>query len=291
MKKFGGIVLAGGNATRLSPTTLVVNKHFLPVFDKPMIYYSLSILLLSGITEITFVCKKEDIERFKLIIGDEKYLGINLNFSIQEQPIGLPDGIAKGFANSNFENNLVVLGDNFIHGSNFFDNLKNDLLKFPDKCSIYTQKLSNQNNFGVVELDENGNLINLIEKPKENKNNYSTIIGLYKFTNIFEEAFKQISPSIRGEYEIVDVLNYINKLDQLDVANLGRGTTWFDMGTNEDLYNSSNFIRSLQSKQHQMICSPHEIALNKNLISREVFEEFLLTSVESDYIKNLKKII
>ena len=199
MKKFGGIVLAGGNATRLSPTTLVVNKHFLPVFDKPMIYYSLSILLLSGITEITFVCKKEDIERFKLIIGDEKYLGINLNFSIQEQPVGLPDAIAKGFANSNFNNNLVVLGDNFIHGSNFFDNLKNDLLKFPDKCSIYTQKLSNQNNFGVVELDDNGNLINLIEKPKENKNNYSTIIGLYKFTNIFLEAFKEISPSTRGD--------------------------------------------------------------------------------------------
>lgn len=290
MKKFGGIVLAGGNAVRLNPATMVVNKHFLPVYDKPMIFYSLSILLLTGINEITIVCKKNDVENFQTLLGDEKYLGININFSVQENPIGLPDAAVKGFEKSKFENNLVVLGDNFIHGSNFYDQLRKNLSKYPDRCSIFTQKLSDQKSFGVAELNENGEIVNLIEKPKENKSNYSTIIGLYKFTNVFIDAFKEISPSQRGEYEIIDILKYINNIGQLDLFVLGRGTTWFDMGTNEDLYNSSNFVRSLQSKQQQMICSPHEVALNKNLISKETFEEFLNISKESDYINNLKKI-
>ena len=131
----------------------------------------------------------------------------------------------------------------------------------------------------------------MIEKPKENKSNYSTIIGLYKFTDVFIEAFKEISPSKRGEYEIIDILKYINNIGQLDFVGLGRGTTWFDMGTNEDLYNSTNFVRSLQSKQQQLVCSPHEVALNKNLISKETFEEFLYISKESDYINNLKKLV
>lgn len=291
MKKFGGIVLAGGNATRLSPTTMVVNKHFLPVYDKPMIFYSLSILLLTGINDITIVCKKEDVKNFQTLLGDEKYLGININFSVQENPIGLPDAAAKGFEKSKLTDNLVVLGDNFIHGSNFFEQLKNNLYEHPDRCSIFTQKLSNQKSFGVAEIDENGEIVNLIEKPKENKSNYSTIIGLYKFTDVFIDAFKEISPSKRGEYEIIDILKYINNIGQLDFVGLGRGTTWFDMGTNEDLYNSTNFVRSLQSKQQQLVCSPHEVALNKNLISKETFEEFLNISKESDYVNNLKKIV
>lgn len=291
MNNFGGIVLAGGNATRLHPTTKVVNKHFLPVYDKPMIFYSLSILLLTGINEITLVCKQEDVKKFQTLIGPEKYLGINVNFSVQNNPIGLPDAIEKGVQKSILKDNLVVLGDNFIHGSNFFDQLRINLFENHDSCKIFTQKVLNQNRFGVAELNENGEIVNLIEKPKVNKSNYSTIIGLYKFTEIFNEAYKEITPSKRGEYEIIDILKYINNIDKLEVSDLGRGTTWFDMGTNEDLYNSSNFVRSLQSKQQQLICSPHEIALNKKLISRETFEEFLYTSKESDYINSLKKIL
>jgi len=291
MTNYGGIVLAGGNATRLNPTTMVLNKHLLPVYDKPMIFYSISIVMLAGINEITIVCKKQDVENFQTLLGDEKYLGININFSVQDNPIGLPDAIAKGFEKSKLKDNLVVLGDNFIHGSNFFNQLGKNLTEYPEKCSIFTQKLLNQKNFGVAELDENGEIVNLIEKPKENKSNYSTIIGLYKFTNVFTEAYKEISPSSRGEYEIIDILKYINNIGQLNFFDLGRGITWFDMGTNEDLYNCSNYTRSLQSKQQQLVCSPHEIALNKNLISKETFEEFLYVSKESDYINNLKKLI
>lgn len=205
--------------------------------------------------------------------------------------IGLPDAAAKGFEKSKLEDNLVVLGDNFIHGSSFFEPLKKSLYEHPNVCSIFTQKLLNQKNFGVLELDKKGEIINIIEKPKENKSSYSTIIGLYKFTSVFTEAFKEISPSNRGEYEIIDILKYINNIGQLDFMDLGRGTTWFDMGTNEDLFDCSNYVRSLQSRQQQLVCSPHEIALNKNLISKETFEEFLHVSKESDYINNLKKLI
>lgn len=290
MEKIGGILVAGGNAKRLYPSTISINKHLLPVYDKPMIYYSLSILLLAGIKDITIICKEKDIEEIKKVIGDEKYLGVDISYSVQNNASGIPDAIEKGFKENEFSENLVVLGDNFIHGSNFFNLLEKNLSQKNTGCQIYTQQLADQINFGVVELNQKKEIIKLIEKPSKNNINYFTIIGLYKFSELYLEAFDYIKVSKRGEYEIIDILKFYNENNLLNVNNIGRGTTWFDMGTYNDLDDCANFVRAIQSRQNKLICSPHEIALNKNLISSEDFSDFIETSIQSDYIKLLRGI-
>ena len=288
MKNFGGIVLAGGNATRLNPSTLSVNKHILPVYDKPMIYYSLSVLISAGIRDITIVCKNSDIDNLKKIIGDEKYLGIDIRYAIQNEPKGLPHAMIEGFKASNFENNLIVLGDNFIFGSEFFNKVESELQNF-NNSTIFLKKMSNYSEFGVAAVKKN-KIYDFVEKPKNRNVDYQVIIGLYKFNKEFISAYENIAPSKRNEYEIIDIFKILNDSDSLSYFEIGRGTTWYDVGTYDDLISCSNFVKEVQDRQKLSVCSPHEISFNKNLISKETFKEFIKINKETDYIKNLEKV-
>ena len=162
-----GAIILSGDLAQDFPTTKALNKHFLPIYDKPMIFYSLSIAMLSGIKDIVIVCSESDEQAYRKILGNEKFLGINLKFSIQKSPKGLPDGISAGLRNSEFDNNQIVLGDNFLYGSEIFQLIENDILDFKPK--IYVQKVKDSSNFGVVEIDSDNNLVNIIEKPKQSE--------------------------------------------------------------------------------------------------------------------------
>ncbi len=288
MTNFGGIILAGGNATRLNPSTKSVNKHLLPVYDKPMIYYSMSILLSSGISDITIVCKDSDIENIKRVIGDEKYLGLNINFAVQNEPKGLPHAIFEGFKKSKHMHNLTVLGDNFIFGSEFFTKVYKDLQN-DISSTIYLKKINNYSNLGVALINEKNEITNFVEKPNSRNNNYQVITGLYKFTNLFLEAYESISPSKRNEYEIIDIFKFQNDLGFLDYVEIGRGTTWYDVGTYDDLNSCANFVREVQSRQKMLVCSPHEIAFRRGLITEKLFREFINKNEFTDYGKLLSK--
>ena len=288
MNNYGGIILAGGNATRLYPSTQSVNKHLLPVYDKPMIYYSMSILLSSGISDLTIVCKESDIEDIKRVIGDERYLGVNINFAIQNEPKGLPHAIYEGFQKSLHSHNLTVLGDNFIFGSEFFSKVHEDLQN-DTSSTIYLKKINDYSHLGVALLNEKKEISDFFEKPNSKNNNYKVITGLYKFTNLFLEAYENISPSKRNEYEIVDIFKFQNNLGFLNYIEIGRGTTWYDVGTYDDLNSCSNFVREVQNKQKMLVCSPHEIAFTKGLITEEVFKEYINKNDFTDYGKLLSK--
>ena len=285
----GAIILSGGSGTRLSPATQVLNKHFLPIFDKPMIYYSLSIAMLSGIRDIVIVCAKNDEEIFTKIIGNEEYLGVNLQFAVQEKPLGLPDGINQGMKISKYKNNQVILGDNFLYGSEIFQLIEKDILDFKPK--IYVQRVKNSKHFGVVEINEHNKIVNIIEKPKNNNENYFAITGIYLIDDKFNQYFKSLSPSKRGEFEIIDILKSYLINDNLNFTKLGRGTAWFDMGSYDDFLTTSNFVNTIQAKQNILVCSPHEIAFRKGWVSDANVEKYISTIENSKYAEELKKII
>ena len=247
----GAIILSDGSGTRLSHYP-VLNKHFLPIFDKPMFYYYLSIAMLSGIRDIVIVCAKNDEEIFTKIIGNEEYLGVNLQFAVQEKPLGLPDGINQGMKISKYKNNQVILGDNFLYGSEIFQLIEKDILDFKPK--IYVQRVKNSKHFGVVEINEHNKIVNIIEKPKNNNENYFAITGIYLIDDNFNQYFKSLSPSKRGEFEINDILkNYLIN-DNLNLLNWKR-TAWFDMGSYDDFLTTSNFVNTIQAKQNILVCS------------------------------------
>lgn len=287
--KASAIILSGGSGTRLFPTTKALNKHLLPIYDKPMIFYSLSIAMLSGIQDIVIVCSKKDEDTFLNILGGEEYLGVNIKFSIQDKPLGLPDGINQGLKASDSINNQVILGDNFLYGREIFDLIEKDILDFKPK--IYIQKVKDSRHFGVVELDSENKVLDIIEKPKKNKKNYYAITGVYLFDKSFNEYFESLSLSERGEFEIIDILKkYLNN-DSLNFTKLGRGTAWFDMGTYDDFLKTSNFVNTLQSKQNILICSPHEVALQKGWVDVSDIEKYISTINNSEYSEALKSLI
>ena len=285
----GAIILSGGSGTRLSPATQVLNKHFLPIFDKPMIYYSLSIAMLSGIKDIVIVCAKKDQEIFTKIIGKEEYLGVNIKYAFQEKPLGLPDAINQGIKISNHKNNQVILGDNFLYGSEIFQLIEKDILNFKPK--IYVQRVNNSKHFGVVEINENNKIVNIIEKPGNHHENYFAITGIYLIDSNFSQYFKSLSPSDRGEFEIIDILKNYSINDNLNFTKLGRGTAWFDMGSYDDFLTTSNFVNTIQAKQNILVCSPHEIAYRKGWVSDANVKKYISTIENSKYAEALKKII
>lgn len=287
--KVSSIILSGGSGTRLFPTTKALNKHLLPIYDKPMIFYSLSIAMLSGIQDIVIVCSKKDEDTFLKILGGEEYLGVNIKFSIQDKPLGLPDGINQGLKASDSVNNQVILGDNFLFGREIFDLIEKDILEFKPK--IYIQKVKDSRHFGVVELDSENKILDLIEKPKINSENYYAITGVYLFDKNFNDYFESLSLSERGEFEIIDILKKYFNNDSLNFTKLGRGTAWFDMGTYDDFLITSNFVNTLQSKQNILICSPHEIALKKGWVNVSDIEKYISTISNSEYAEALKNLI
>jgi len=285
--KAGGILLAGGRGTRLYPNTKILNKHLLPIFDKPMIYYSLSILLLAKIKDITLICNPEDEVVYRNLLGNGEELGINIKYSLQDSPEGIPHAINTALQVSDYDRFMTVLGDNFLYGREFFNALENNFYKSED-ISIYYQKVKNPELYGVIKWD--GNVVeDLIEKPANFLSN-DAVIGLYIFDGNFCNHFKKLQKSNRGEFEIIDIIKEY-KLQNINTNYIGRGTAWFDMGSSEDFFNSSQFVKTIQDRQGLLVCSPHEIAYRSGYINSERVENYIQSIKGSDYASNLSKTI
>ncbi len=282
-----GVILAGGYGTRLFPLTKVINKHFLPIFDKPMIYYSLSILLLFKIENISIVCNPEDEKQYINLLGNGEEFGVNISYAIQNKPEGIPHGIKTGIKNFPEEDFLVILGDNFLYGREFFEDFQETINK-TDGASIFCQKVVNPEDYGVALL-KNDLLEKLVEKPKNHVSD-NAIIGLYKFDDRFNELFKNLKKSDRNEFEIIDIL-YEYGLKNIKVNNIGRGSTWFDMGSFESFFNASLFVKTIQERQGMLVSSPHEIAYKNGSIDELIIEKFIEKYKNSSYTESLKYLI
>ena len=285
MSNLGGVLLAGGYGTRLFPNTKVVNKHLLPIYDKPMIYYSLSILMLSGIREITLVCNPKDEVFYKDLLGNGESLGININYSLQDSPEGIPHAINTALDINAFDRFMVVLGDNFLYGRDFFNNLESNFIS-SNKPSIYYQKVRNPELFGVIKWDED-NISDIIEKPSQYISS-DAVIGVYIFDANFKNHFQKLQKSERHEFEIVDLIKDY-KLENIDSHFVGRGTAWFDMGSNDDFFNCSQFVKTIQDRQGLLLCSPHEIAFRKGWIGIEQITSSIGKYKNSEYALTLER--
>jgi len=286
--QLGGILLCGGLGTRLFPTTKYMNKHLLPIYDKPMVYYSLSILMLSGVKDITIVTNSDEIEVFEELLGNGSELGITINYSEQKSPKGIPDAISEALKIKNYEKFMVVLGDNFIYGEKFFTRVENIISKTSGPV-IFTQKVKNPENFGVLKSSDSGEIILIEEKPKQFVSN-EAIIGVYLFDELFREKFKKITPSNRGEYEILDILKEYG-LANINHFNIGRGTAWFDMGSTGDFMQSTSFVATIQERQGLLVCSPHEIAFRNSWISKQELNTYLESISNSEYGEGLESVL
>lgn len=285
----GGILLCGGSGTRLFPTTQYINKHLIPIYDKPMVFYSLSLLLLSGVRDITIVCNKNESEIFKKLLGDGEDLGINIIYTEQDSPSGIPDAISKALAVNNYDKFLVALGDNFIFGEKFFTKVLN-IFEESNSSTIFSSRVKNPESFGVVKVDSTNNeIVELVEKPNKFISN-KAVIGLYIFNRDFEKYFSQTKKSSRNEYEIVDIIKKY-KFENISHHEIGRGTAWFDMGTTESFYNCSSFVRTIQERQDLLVCSPHEISFRNGWIDSSVINKYINSISGSEYAENLAKIL
>lgn len=285
--KTGGILLAGGRGTRLYPNTKYINKHLMPMYDKPMIYYSLSIFLLSGIRNITLVCNTGESDTFKKLLGDGSEFGIRIIYAEQNSPDGIPDAISKALNVERYEKFLVVLGDNFIFGEKFFTRFEN-IFESSTNASIFTQNVNNPELFGVAQLHED-KLISIVEKPQKFISN-KAIVGIYIFDDNFQSHFSKLQKSKRNEYEIIDILKSYG-LNKINHTFIGRGTAWFDMGSADDFLNCSYFIRTIQSRQGLLVCSPHEISYRNNWITKKQLIDYINSIANSEYSENLLKIV
>lgn len=280
-----GIILAGGSGTRLYPMTKSISKQIIPIYDKPMIYYPLSVLMLAGIQEILIISTPRDIEIFKDLLGDGSNIGLNIQYKIQQEPKGLAEAFIIGEEFIGNDNVSLVLGDNIFYGSGFAKILKN-AGKLKEGAIIFGYHVSNPKDFGVVEFDENYNVISIEEKPLHPKSNYA-VPGLYFYDNNVIEIAKQIKPSNRGELEITSVNNeYLNR-GKLKVQLIGRGVAWLDTGTPSALLNASNFVETVQTRQGLYISCIEEIAYRYGYIDRNQLIKLSKSMIKTDYGKYL----
>ena len=262
-----GIILAGGSGTRLYPLTRSVSKQLLPIYDKPMIYYPLSTLMLAGIKDILIITTPEDNSLFIDLLGDGSDLGINIKFEIQENPTGLPEAFVIGEKFIGDSDVCLILGDNIFHSDTFVN--KYLIPSFDKKTpTVFGYHVSDPERYGVVEFDEKLNVLSIEEKPASPKSNYA-VTGLYVFDNNAPSIAKNLIPSSRGETEIVDMLNFYLKDNSLKVNLLGRGVSWLDTGTHRSLHEASSYIEVLESRQGLKIACLEEIAFQKKYISKE----------------------
>lgn len=284
-----GIILAGGSGTRLYPITKAISKQITPIYDKPMIYYPLSVLMLAGIRDILVISTPRDIEVFKELLGSGDNFGINISYSIQNKPNGLAEAFLIG--EKFIDNNpcALVLGDNIFYGHGFTGMLK-DAISKKDGATIFGYYVNNPQDFGVVEFDKNEKAISLEEKPSEPKSNYA-IPGLYFYDNTVVEKAKKIKPSKRGELEITSLNEIYLRENKLNVINLGRGMAWLDTGTHDALLEASNFVKTIQSRQGIMIACPEEIAYRNNWIDKEKLLSLAKPLLKTEYGKYLIKLI
>ena len=262
-----GIILAGGFGTRLYPLTRSVSKQLLPVFDKPMIYYPLSTLMLAGIREVLIITTPEHNSLFVNLLGDGSSLGINITFAIQKKPKGLPDAFVIGEQFIGDSNVCLILGDNIFHSDTFVN--KYLIPSFNNGIpAVFGYHVSDPERYGVVEFDKNLNVLSIEEKPDSPRSNYA-VTGLYVFDKNAPAIAKSLQPSSRGETEIVDMLRYYLKNNSLKVNLLGRGVSWLDTGTHRSLYEASSYIEVLESRQGLKIGCLEEIAFQKGYISKD----------------------
>lgn len=283
-----GIILAGGSGTRLYPLTKVTSKQLLPIYDKPMIYYPLSTLMLAGIKDILIISTPDDTPRFEELLGDGSKFGINLSYAVQPSPDGLAQAFLIGEDFIGDDTCAMVLGDNIFYGSYFRKNLA-DAVKAAEEgyATIFGYYVKDPERFGIVEFDKNHNVISVEEKPQHPKSNYC-ITGLYFYDNRVVKMAKQVKPSARGELEITDLNRlYLNE-GKLKVQLLGRGFAWLDTGTMDSLMEASTFVQTVQSRQGVVISAPEEIAYFESLITKEQLLESAELYGKSPYGEHLK---
>ena len=284
-----GIILAGGKGTRLYPLTMSISKQILPVYDKPMIYYPLSVLMLANIREILIISTERDLPVFKELLKDGSELGLKLEYKVQEKPNGLAEAFIIGEEFIGDDNVALILGDNIFYGSGF-TGLLEEMSKIENGAAIFGYPVKDSRAYGVVEFDETGKAISLEEKPENPKSNYA-IPGLYFYDNTVVEKAKNVKPSARGEIEITTVNEMYLFENKLNVKNLGRGIIWFDTGTHEALLEASNYVEAVQKRQGFYIACLEEIAYKKGWINEKDIEKKIEGTKMNNYQKYLSLLI
>ena len=280
-----GIILAGGTGTRMSPLTKAVNKQLLPIYDKPLIYYPLSVLMLSGIKDILIIVNKGQLGQFKKILPDGKNLGIKISYAEQKSPRGLPDAFLIGEKFINKENVALILGDNFFYGQNLTKKLI-DCTKLKKGAVVFLHPVKNPSAYGVASINKKNKIIKIVEKPKKTKSNLA-ITGLYFFDNKVIEFSKQLKPSKRKEIEIVDLLNKYKNRKNLNAKFIGRGGAWLDTGSIQNFYETSSFVSALENRQGLKIACLEEIALNKFWINKKNIKDAIKFYGKCEYSRYL----
>ena len=284
-----GIILAGGHGTRMSPLTKAVNKQLLPIYDKPLIYYPLSILMLAKIKDILIIVNKGQLAQFKKILSEGKNLGIKINYAEQKYPRGLPEAFTIGEKFIGRNNVALILGDNFFYGQNLTEKLKN-CTKLQSGAKIFLHPVSNPSQYGVVKINSKNKILKIIEKPKNYLSNLA-ITGLYFFDNNVIKYTRSLKPSKRNELELVDILKKYNKKNKLSVEFIGRGGAWLDAGSIKDLYDASSFVSTLENRQGLKIACLEEIALGNGWINKKQIKSAIKFYGKCDYSNYLRKLV
>ena len=284
-----GIILAGGHGTRMSPLTKAVNKQLLPIYDKPLLFYPLSILMLAGIKNILIIVNKGQLNQFKKVIPNGNNLGIKISFKEQTHPGGLPEAFVIGEEFIKKDKVALILGDNFFYGQSLSLKLK-ESTKLKSGAKVFLHKVSKPELYGVAKINKNKKIIKIVEKPKKFVSDYA-ITGLYFFDNKVVKLAKKLKPSKRGETEIIDLLNNYKKRNKLKADLIGRGGVWLDTGSIKDFYNTSSFVSTIENRQGFKIACLEEISFLNKWIKRKEIENSIKFYGNCEYSNYLKKII